>query len=98
MIEAYFRANVSHATAKLHRLKHFDVKKSILEFFDLITSYQTMLRKHFRSYQELISFSSRNFYDGQLQAIKIHSNRFRRLRLDLCTSLRGVVGSCGPVG
>lgn len=72
-IEAYFRANVSDATTKIHRLKHFDVKKSILEFFDLITNYQTMLRKHFRGYQELISFSSKHFYEGQLQAIKIRS-------------------------
>jgi hypothetical protein len=72
-IEAYFRANISDASTKIERLKHFDVKRSILEFFDLITNYQTMLRKHFRGYQELISFSSKNFYDGQLQAIKIRS-------------------------
>lgn len=72
-IEAYFRANVSSAATKLERLKHFDVKKSILEFFDLISNYQTMLRKHFRGYAELISFSSKTFYDGQLQAIKIRS-------------------------
>jgi hypothetical protein len=72
-VEAYFRANVSDAATKLQRLKHFDVKKSILEFFDLIANYQIMLRKHFRGYQELISFSSKTFYDGQLQAIKIRS-------------------------
>lgn len=72
-IEAYFRANVSDATTKLQRLKHFDVKKSVLEFFDLIANYQTMLRKHFRGYQELISFSSKHFYEGQLQAIKLRS-------------------------
>jgi len=30
-----------------------------------------MLRKHFRSYQELISYSSQTFYGSQLQAIKI---------------------------
>lgn len=72
-IEACFRANISDATTKLQRLKHFDVKKSVLEFFDLIANYQTMLRKHFRGYQELISFSSKHFYEGQLQAIKIRS-------------------------
>ena len=32
-----------------------------------------MLRKHFRGYQELISFSSRHFYDNSLQSIKIRS-------------------------
>lgn len=30
-----------------------------------------MLRKHFRGYPELISFSSKTFYQGQLQAVKI---------------------------
>lgn len=72
-LEAYFRANVADAAARLQRLKHFDVKKSILEFFDLIANFNIMLRKHFRGYQELISFSSKTFYDNQLQAIKIRS-------------------------
>ena len=72
-IQAYFSANVSTAADKLELLKHFDVKKSILEFFDLIANYNTMLRKHFRGYQELISFSSRHFYDNSLQSIKIRS-------------------------
>ena len=72
-IEAYFRANVSDAATKLQRLKHFDVKRSILEFFALISNYQTMLHKHFRGYQELISFSSKKFYGNALQAIKIRS-------------------------
>lgn len=72
-LEAVFREKVSRATTKIDRLKHFDVKRSILEFFDLISNYQTMLRKHFRGYQELISFSSKHFYFGQLQAIKIRS-------------------------
>lgn len=70
-IEAHFKANVSKATDKIQRLKQFDVKKSILEFFDLIASYSDMLRKHFRGYQELISFSSTHFYGGELQAIKV---------------------------
>lgn len=72
-IEAYFRANVSSASTKIERLKHFDVKKSILEFFGLISNFETMLVKHFRGYQELISFSSAKFYDHQLQAIKIRT-------------------------
>jgi hypothetical protein len=72
-LEAYFRDKVSDAATKLERLKHFDVKRSILEFFDLIANYSGMLRKHFRGYSELISFSSKYFYEGQLQAIKIRS-------------------------
>ncbi|MFB3884043.1 MAG: AAA domain-containing protein [Thermodesulfobacteriota bacterium] len=70
-IESYFRAKIATAADKIQRLKQFDVKKSILEFFDLIASYADMLRKHFRGYQELISFSSKYFYEGQLQAIKV---------------------------
>ncbi|MBL0348896.1 MAG: AAA family ATPase [Elusimicrobia bacterium] len=70
-LESIFRENISEASDKIQRLKQFDVKKSVLEFFDLIASYHDMLRKHFRGYQELISFSSEYFYDGQLQAIKV---------------------------
>ncbi|MBI3796075.1 MAG: hypothetical protein HY268_03780 [Deltaproteobacteria bacterium] len=70
-IEQYFRVHISNAADKIQRLKQFDVKKSVLEFFDLIANYTDMLRKHFRGYQELISFSSKEFYGGQLQAIKV---------------------------
>ncbi|MEI9966042.1 MAG: AAA domain-containing protein [Caulobacteraceae bacterium] len=47
------------------------MKCSILEFCQLCANYSSMLRKHFRSYQELISYSSKTFYGDQLQAIKI---------------------------
>jgi hypothetical protein len=70
-LEQYFRAHISTAADKIQRLKQFNVKKSVLEFFDLIANYTDMLRKHFRGYQELISFSSKCFYGGQLQAIKV---------------------------
>lgn len=70
-LEHYFRTNLATAADKIQRLKQFDVKKSILEFFDLVANYTDMLRKHFRGYQELISFSSKYFYEGQLQAIKV---------------------------
>ncbi|UZW59032.1 AAA domain-containing protein [Lysobacter enzymogenes] len=67
----YFRANVSDAADALQRLSMFDVKRSILEFCNHAASYSVMLRKHFRSYQELIGYSSGTFYGHQLQAIKI---------------------------
>ena len=67
----YFRNNVSQQADVLERLSMFDVKKSILEFCSLSASYSVMLRKHFRSYQELIGYSSGTFYGHQLQAIKI---------------------------
>lgn len=70
-IKDYFKKNIRNSQDKLERLVAFDVKKSVLEFFDLCSNYSDMLRKHFRGYQELISFSSETFYDNQLQAIKI---------------------------
>ena len=72
-LETYFRRKVSDSADRIQRLKQFDVKKSVLDFFKLIANAEIMLKKHFRGYQELISFSSVNFYDGQLQAIKIRS-------------------------
>lgn len=67
----FFERTVTKDAATLQRLTMFDVKKSVLEFCSLASSYTIMLRKHFRSYPELIGYSSKNFYDGQLQAIKI---------------------------
>lgn len=49
----------------------FDIKTSVLEFVERIANLNIMLRKHFRGYPELISFSSKYFYDGNLQAVKI---------------------------
>jgi len=72
-LEAYFRRNISDASDRIQRLKQFDVKKSVLDFFRLIANAEIMLKKHFRGYQELISFSSEQFYNGQLQAIKIRA-------------------------
>ena len=67
----FFERSVSRDAATLQRLAMFDVKRSILEFCSLAASYSVMLRKHFRSYQELIGYSSGMFYGHQLQAIKI---------------------------
>lgn len=69
----YFRTNVSQQADVLERLAMFDVKRSVLEFCSLSASYSVMLRKHFRSYAELIGFSSSTFYNHQLQALKIRS-------------------------
>lgn len=69
----YFRTHVSHDADVLERLSMFDVKRSVLEFCSLAASYSVMLRKHFRSYAELIGFSSSTFYNHQLQALKIRS-------------------------
>jgi hypothetical protein len=70
-LEAFFRQRVSQEASMLARLAKFDVKCSVLDFCQLCNNYSIMLRKHFRSYQELISYSSKTFYNNQLQAIKI---------------------------
>ena len=49
---------------------NFNIKKSILEFCRFITNYQTMLKKHFRCYPEIIGYSNKYFYDGGLQCMK----------------------------
>lgn len=70
-LRSFFRERISQDADKLVRASLFDVKKSVIEFFELIANFSIMLRKHFRGYQELISFSSETFYDGHLQAIKV---------------------------
>lgn len=77
-LEGFFRQRVSQEASMLQRLAKFDVKCSILEFCQLCANYSSMLRKHFRSYQELISYSSKTFYGDQLQAIKIRGGTSRR--------------------
>lgn len=72
-LDSFFRSRISNNAGRLQRLKQFDVKKSVLEFVDLISNYSDMLRKHFRGYAELISFSSKYFYGSQLQAIKVRA-------------------------
>ena len=70
-LDASFKENVSTGPAELERLTKFDIKTSILEFFEFISNFDIMLRKHFRGYRELISYSSKHFYRGDLQAIRI---------------------------
>jgi AAA domain len=72
-LEAHFKKEVSADAAMLERLSYFDVKRSVLEFGQLYANYHIMLLKHFRSYKELIHYSSSTFYGGQLQAIKIRT-------------------------
>jgi ssDNA-binding Zn-finger/Zn-ribbon topoisomerase 1 len=66
-----FKKNVSEETTKLVRLNKFNIKTSILEFFEFITNYNTQLLKHFRGYKEIISYSNKYFYQDNLQVMKI---------------------------
>ena len=58
---------------KKERAKVFNVRTSILDFFEYTSNYNALLKKHFRGYPELISFSSKYFYDGSLQALKVRA-------------------------
>jgi very-short-patch-repair endonuclease len=66
-----FKKNISDDPAKIVRLEKFNIKTSILEFFEFITNYNTQLLKHFRGYKEIISYSNKYFYQDNLQVMKI---------------------------
>lgn len=53
------------------RVDQLNVKYSVLDFIDNMTNFPTRLKKHFRGYPEMISLSSKYFYGGGLQAMKI---------------------------
>ncbi|MGB2579441.1 very-short-patch-repair endonuclease [Elusimicrobium simillimum] len=66
-----FVKNISTDNEKLVKVDKFNIKTSILDFFDYISNYSTQLLKHFRGYKELISYSNRYFYKNDLQVMKI---------------------------
>jgi len=62
---------ISDEGTKLVKLGKFNIKTSILEFFEFITNYNAQLLKHFRGYKEIISYSNKYFYQDSLQVMKI---------------------------
>ena len=70
-LKTTFLNTVSKDTDKIARLEKFNIKVSILDFFGFINNYQARLVKHFRGYQELISYSNKFFYKGGLQVMKV---------------------------
>jgi len=70
-----FRDKISDHSIHLERLEKFNVKTSILSFFERISNYSIMLKKHFRSYREIISYSSKYFYSDSLQVTKIRAKQ-----------------------
>jgi len=88
-LEAFARARISADAATLARLATFDIKRSVIDFFENCANYRIMLRKHFRGYLELIGFSSRYFYQGELQAIKVRNVPIRdTIRFDFVDASR----------
>ena len=53
------------------RAKNFNIRHSVMDFFELANNFTIQLKKHFRSYPEMISFSSKYVYPDGLQALKI---------------------------
>ncbi|MDD5147174.1 MAG: AAA domain-containing protein [Candidatus Daviesbacteria bacterium] len=70
-LEDSFVKNISNEGVKLEKLKKFNIKTSILEFFDFISNYDIQLLKYFRGYKEIISYSNKYFYQDSLQVMKI---------------------------
>ncbi len=66
-----FLKNVATEADKIVRLEKFNIKTSILDFFESINNYKARLVKHFRGYRELISYSNQYFYQGKLQVMKV---------------------------
>ena len=66
-----FKSNISKESDALTRLETFNVKTSILDFFQSIANFDTRLKKHFRGYPEHIEYCSKTFYNSDLQAIRM---------------------------
>ncbi len=72
LIDSYDKkSNIN--TATLERIKMFNIKSSVLDFFEMFSNFSITLKKHFRSYPEMISFSSKYFYQNALQSMKIRA-------------------------
>ena len=70
-LESSFKRNVSTEASQLIRLGKFNIKTSVLDFFEFISNYNMQLLKHFRGYKEIISYSNKYFYRDSLQVMKI---------------------------
>lgn len=53
------------------RVKNLNVSNSVLDFIETVTNFNITLKKHFRGYNEIISYSSKYFYDNSLQPMKL---------------------------
>ncbi|NQT67423.1 MAG: topoisomerase DNA-binding C4 zinc finger domain-containing protein [Actinobacteria bacterium] len=70
-LEITFKEEVSTGVAQITSLKKFNIKTSILDFFESINNFNVQLLKHFRAYKEIISYSNKYFYRDNLQVMKI---------------------------
>ncbi|MDA2922270.1 AAA domain-containing protein, partial [Patescibacteria group bacterium AH-259-L07] len=70
-LKEIFLKNISTEADDIVRLEKFNIKVSILDFFEFINNYKARLIKHFRGYRELISYSNKFFYKESLQVMKV---------------------------
>ena len=66
-----FIENISNNEILLEKSEMFNIKNSILDFCERICNYEMMLKKYFRWYKEIISYSNKTFYGNGLQVMKI---------------------------
>ena len=66
-----FESEVGDDVSQKTRVKNFNITHSVMEFFEYSANFTIQLKKHFRGYPEMISFSSKYVYAGGLQALKI---------------------------
>ncbi len=86
-LEKTFRQCVTQDPSHLTRLQKFNIKTSVLDFAGYVTNYSIQLRKHFRGYKELISYSNHTFYNDSLQVMKIRGKPIREvIRFDVIPS------------
>lgn len=57
--------------SQIMRANNFNITKSVMDFFELSNNFTIQLKKHFRGYPEMISFSNKYVYPDGLQALKI---------------------------
>lgn len=93
-LEGAFKSNVSKDSSQLIRLGKFNIKTSVLEFFEFISNYSMQLTKHFRGYKEIISYSNKHFYRNSLQVMKIRAKnideviKFTKVKASIKDELR----------
>lgn len=66
-----FVENISKNEILIEKSEMFNIKNSILDFCERICNYEMMLKKYFRWYKEIISYSNKFFYGNDLQVMKI---------------------------
>ncbi len=87
-LNSVYQKNISSDPRELVKLSKFNIKTSVLEFFEFISNFDTQLTKHFRGYKELISYSNKYFYQNNLQVMKIRAKnidevlKFTQLEVD----------------